>query len=181
MEFEFKIEEDDFLTFQLYNASKSKAIRKTRKRRRSTVSILYITVSFIFLLLQNYPMAFGFFLISVLWFVLYPMYERRKYVRQFKKYVAEHFKESFTKKSKVKVEDGVWYSKNEDKEAQFLIKDISEINEILDYFFIKLKSGYILIIPKREINELVNLTTTLKDSALKHSFIYNKDLEWEWR
>lgn len=179
MEFEFKINEEDFLTFQLYNASKSEKIKKNRKRSRSTISILYLIVTVIFLLLQNYTMAFGFFLISILWFVFYPMYERKKYVRQFKRYVAENFQESFAKISKVQIKDGIWYTKNEDKESQFALGDIGEVNETGGYFFIKLKSGYVLIIPKREINE-GQLRTILKDYALKHTFVYNKELNWEW-
>lgn len=179
MEFEFRINEEDFLTFQLYNASKSAKIRKTRKRSRSTISILYIVVSVIFLLLQNYVMAFGFFLISILWFVIYPMYERKKYLNQFKKYVAEHFKENFSKLSKVRINDGVWNSKNEDKESKFELKDIEMVSEIGSHFFIVLKSGYILIIPKREINER-DLKNLLNESALKYDFVYNKELEWEW-
>ncbi len=181
MEFDFKITEDDFLTFQLFNASRSDKINKDRKRRRSLVPILYIVVSVIFLLLQNYAMAFGFFLISVLWFVFYPMIERRKYINQFKKYIEKNYKDKFFKSSHIILKDDFWHTKDEEKEAKFALKDIKELNEIRDYFFIQLMSGYILIIPKREISNLTELSRLLKEAALKHSFVYNKYMEWEWR
>jgi hypothetical protein len=181
MEFEFKVNEDDFLTYQLFNASRSAKIKKIRRRNRSLVPILYLIVSIMFLLFQNYAMAFGFFLISVLWFVIYPMFERRRYVKQFKKNIAEKFKDKTDKNSKVILQDDIWLTKDEEKEAKFSVNDFKEINEIDSHIYIVLKSGYVLIIPKKEVNNIVELIRMLKELALKHSFVYNKNLEWEWR
>ncbi|MDQ3536126.1 MAG: hypothetical protein M3421_10925, partial [Bacteroidota bacterium] len=181
MEFEFKVNEDDFLTYQLFNASRSAKIKKIRRRNRSLVPILYLIVSIMFLLFQNYAMAFGFFLISVLWFVIYPMFERRRYVKQFKKNIAEKFKDKTDRNSKVILQDDIWLTKDEEKEAKFSVYDFKEINEIDTQIYIVLKSGYVLIIPKKEVNNIVELIRMLKELALKHSFVYNKNLEWEWR
>lgn len=181
MELEFKVHDQDFLTYQLYNATRSESIKKVRKRNRSLISILYLVVCVLFLLMQNYAMAFGFFLISLLWFIVYPKVERKSYIKKFKKHIAEHLKDRSNIHSKVVLKDDVWHSYAGANETQFPFKEIKEINEIDAYYFIKLKSGHSLIIPKREIKQVGELTRLLQEAALKYKFNYFINLKWEWR
>ena len=75
MTIEYTIEEADFLTHQLYIASRSERIKRKRKRSRLLVPIAYLVIGLYFYLQQQQNLGYAFFLIGILWFFFYPLWD----------------------------------------------------------------------------------------------------------
>jgi hypothetical protein len=97
MIFEFTLEKKDFVTFQLYAASKSASIIKSRKRSRMRIPLVYLFLGLTLYLFVNLFYALLFAGVAVLWYFLFPLYLRKRYIRHYQNHADEHYKNRFGK------------------------------------------------------------------------------------
>jgi len=172
--------EDDYLTYQLYTASKNK-----RTKNKRTQSWLIITGAFsIFAVFfkqnNNLFLTYYFVILAVLSLCFYPFYQRYYYKRQYKKYVLDNNANSFGKEVIIDIDADYLQTKSIGSEGKISTSGIAQLNEIGSHYFIKLNSGSSLIIPKKMVDEQLFLAE-LNEIAQKNNIPLNHELNWKWK
>ncbi len=90
---EFEIDKNAYLTHLLFNASKSELIRKKRRKNVLVISLFYLVLG-LFMFYDNKNLsAFLFIIVSVLWYFLYPLREKKRYIKHYTSIVKEKYKD----------------------------------------------------------------------------------------
>jgi hypothetical protein len=113
--------------------------------------------------------------------LLYPSYERKKYIKHYEKHIEENYKNRFGKLESLEFEEKQILSKDYTGEGKLFLSEIEELNEIKDYFFLKFNSGVSLIIPKRGIDNLEQMNQFLNALCSRLNKKHNIDLDWRWK
>jgi hypothetical protein len=181
MQCEYDLNENDFLVFQLYSASKSPIIRKKRIMNKVIVPVVYILLGIPFVFLESYLTAYLFILIGVLWFFLFPLYERQRYVKYYGKYIRENFKERFGRHISITFEKDFIYSRDTLNEGKTSTSEIAGITEIPQLILVKLKTGQSVILPVNKISNIIELRDCLRSMASTLQIKYDPDSQWRWK
>lgn len=177
----YEINENDFLTFQLFTASKSASIIKKRRRAQIRVPIIYLIFVVLLLLVDAYVLAGAFAVIAVLWFLFYPRWESRRYLNHYKTFIKEHYKNRSGRNATMEINDDVILTKENGSEGKLLTIELEEIVEIPTVILMRLKGGQAFVLPKDRINNLEELKSRLKELASYLKIKYSVENEWEWK
>ena len=93
MTIDYKIDEKDFLTHQLFVASKSDRIKRKRKRSKILLPLIYVAFGLLFLFQDKVSLTIIFFIIGLLWFLIYPFFERRHYIKHYTGFIKENYQD----------------------------------------------------------------------------------------
>jgi hypothetical protein len=181
MTIEYTLDKVDFLTFQLYSASKSERIRKIRTRNKMMLPLVYLGISIILYFIESIELAIIIFLSGLLWILIYPFYDRRKYVKHYEKYILEIYKNRLGKPENLKFEGDYVHSSDFTGETKMYLSELEELNEISDYYYLKFNSGVSLIIPKRKVDNIESLDQFLNELATRLGIKHNIELNWRWK
>jgi len=90
MKLEFSLTKDDMLQMQLFMASISEQVNKSRKKTKWRVPVAYAVLGVI--LAVTAEMVFGiiFFAFGILWFFFYPAILAKRYEKMYRKNVDEN-------------------------------------------------------------------------------------------
>ncbi len=178
---EFKITENDFLIHQLYLASISDRIRKKRQRNRIIVPLIYSVVGIIAFSLSNSTTTIICFIIATLWFLFYPMREKRRYSKHYESFIKDSYKERIGRLAVIEFSNDFIVTKDEGSESKILTKEFEAMVELPTIILLKLKGGQSIILPKERIKNIDALIVRLNELAdyLKIEYIMND--KWEWK
>jgi|SRR5690606_10660173 len=180
MQLKYSLDEKDFLEYQLYSASKSKNIIK---QRRTTFIIIFVALSLFFY--NDYAASQSFpyfnFIIYILLLVIYKIYERKRYINHYKKFIDENNKKALGVICTLNFTEKYIIEENNLGESKINYDSITEINEIQNYFFIKLLTGQSLVFPKNKINDMNEFRFKLSEIKDKYNLKENIELNWKWK
>jgi len=175
------LDENDFLIFQLYTASKTPRIKKSRIRNWIWTTVTFACLSYLFFQSKNEFLGIYFLVISGISLTLYPLYSRWRYKRHYLKYIRDTYKNRFGEKSDLEFTADTIGVKNKTGEVKINKSEILEINEIKDYYFIKAKSGETLIVSKTKSDNIENVQQEIKLMVDTFGIKQNIELDWKWR
>lgn len=178
MNIQFKLTNNDFLTYQLYTSSTSKLHQKERLRARLLVPLIYL--GFVVFSIYNDDsliLITVFTLLAVLWFLFYPFYAKWKYKRHFQKHILHHYKNKINKPVGITLEDDEILIKDVTSDTRIKRAEIKEITEISNHFFIKLSTDVSLVIPKH----VVSNKSEFIDYFIQDGVNYVDALNWKWK
>jgi len=175
------LDEQDYLTYQLYTASKTPRIKKARVRSWVFTTLTFVILAFLFYKSDNSFLGHYFLIAAGLSLILFPIYSRWRYKNHYLKYIKETYKNRFGVECSVNINDESISTQDKTGEAKINTSEIEEINEIKDYYFIKSKSGVSLIIPKNKSNNLENIENAIKSLVRNKGITHNIDLDWKWK
>ena len=181
MTIDYKIDENDFLTHQLFIASKSDRIKKKRQRSKVILPLIYVAFGLLFLFQDKVSVAIIFFIIGLLWFFIYPIWERRHYVKHYKGFIKENYKDRLGRNATLEFNNEYILAKENGSESKVLTTELEEICEIPTTIFVKLKGGQSFILPKDRITDFEKVKAELKELANHLKIKYNTDEKWEWK
>lgn len=181
MTIDYKIDENDFLTHQLFVASKSDRIKKKRQRGKVILPLIYFSFGILFYLQDEDTLAIIFFTIGLLWFFIYPIWERRRYINHYTAFVKENYKDRFERTVTLEFNNEYILAKDNGSESKVLTTQLEEICEIPTTIFIRLKGGQSFILPKDKITDFDKVKARLKELAEHLKIKYNTDEKWEWK
>ena len=172
----FTLTEKDHITFQLFEASTNPI--KIKSRRKSFFNLFVLSLLVIcmgYYKNETFLMYYGIFctLIVLCFGNLYLKWRsKRHYIKHVKNYInAEHQEivQVEISNDQIRVLDKV-------SDSNIKISEITLVNEIKEYYFMKLSTGPNLIIPKTisPLNDEVN--TMIK----KHNIAHVIELDWKW-
>ncbi|PIF30131.1 YcxB-like protein [Flavobacterium sp. 9] len=190
MRIEYTLEKIDFLRLHFYAASKS--IILIRKRILSGISILSLILSILLLILGYLDSALVFIVSGIILYFFYPyiikkrsfLYFTKKIEKKTNTIVAKiiekridsNYKNTYGKLINLEFEPDYIVIVNYVGEKRLRIKEISEINEINDYIFIKFSDGTIFILPKERITNKNELNSVLTKIVSDLNVTHNVDL-----
>lgn len=180
MNLQLSLNEKDFLQYQLYNASKSKNINSQRLR---TLIIMIIVFAIMFFYIYNKTNEFNFvvLMIYIALIVIYKIYEKYRYQNHYKKFISENYKNRFGLISNINFNENQIEEKSSLGNSNINYDSINEINEIKDYYFLKLITSQSLILPKNAIPDITEFEKLIENLKNKYDIKHNKELNWKWR
>jgi hypothetical protein len=181
MTIEYFIDENDFLTYHMYAASKSERIQKKRYRNKILVPVVYVLLGLFSYYRSKNIEAIVFIMVAILWFFLYPLWEKRRYVKHYKDYFNENTKEGGDSRASMELDNDFIITKEQGIESKVATTEIVEIIEINTSLFIKLTTGQSFILPKNKIKNIDVLVLKLKELATYLKVKYTIDDKWAWK
>lgn len=181
MTVDYRIDENDFLTHQLFVASKSERIKRKRQRSKIMVPLIYIALGLLFLIQDKVTLTILFFIIGLLWYFVYPIWERRYYIKHYKGFIKENYKDRLGRTATLEFKNEYILAKDNGSESKVFTTELEEIYEIPTAIFVRLKGGQSLILPKDKITNFDKVKSRLKELADYLKINYNTDEKWEWK
>jgi len=146
---EFELYEQDFLEFQLFAASQSKQISKNKLRSWLLVTLMFAALAVVFYFKSGNSMAIYFGIATIAAALLYPKYLAWYYKRHFTTYVKENYSYRFGEEVHIEIDNQTIFCKDKAGEGTINTSEIEKVDETDNHFFVKIKSGVSLIIPKQ--------------------------------
>lgn len=122
---DYYIDENDFLTYQLYTASRSNRLNKARKQRIVIIPLLYIAFGLVLLWMDNVLTSCIFFTLGTLVFSV-PYEEKKRYIKNYKGYIKENYKDRLGKVTKLELSNEFILAKNDEMENKVSTTEIEE-------------------------------------------------------
>ncbi|MFN3022040.1 YcxB family protein [Chryseobacterium sp. TY3] len=180
MELNYSLDENDFLEYQLYTASKSKNI-KLQRRKNLIIMIVIFIAFFIFLYSSTKQFPILPLIGYIVLLIIYKFYETYRYKNHYKKFIKENYKERFGLICKINFDEKQIIEESKLGQSKINYDSLTEINETQNYYFLKLITSHSLIIPKNEIKNIEEFKAKLNDLKLKFGLKENTDLNWKWK
>ncbi|MFM9950219.1 MAG: YcxB family protein [Saprospiraceae bacterium] len=177
----YSLSENDFLTHQLYAASTAERIIKKRQRARLIGPLIYLLLGLYYWFVSSRTAAGFLVILAILWYFIYPIWERNYYVRHYQAYIRENFRDRIGKLLTLTFEDDHLFAKESGMESKIPYSELSSVIEIPATIFLKLKTGEAIVLPKSSIQNLEPLKEKLKalTSALDVPYVLNE--QWRWK
>ena len=180
MNLQYSLNEGDFLDYQLFTASKSKNIKAQRLR---TLIVMIIAFSFMFAFLyfktKEFPFLMLFIYIALIF--IYKIYEKRRYENHYRKFITENYKNRFGLLCNLYFTEKQIEETSSLGSSQINFDSLVEINEVKNYYYLKLITSQSLIIPKDAINDLTEFENLVQVLQTKYNIKRNTELNWKWK
>lgn len=178
MKIEYALSKDDYLLYYLYTASKSKTINKNRVRALYIPPVFYILLG-VFLSFSDKSLTgvviFG--LTSILWIIIYPGYQKKRYKNYYSKYIDEKYAEIIDSPNEIEFYDENILTKNKTGESKIKTTELKKLIQFKNHFIFELNDKNSFILPKTSIDNESEFLSSLK----KYDLEYIDEIQWEWK
>jgi hypothetical protein len=181
MKFEYYVDRNDLLQLFLYSANSSKTVKRARVKNKFIPSAVFLFLCILSVFRAGIYCSFLLFVFAILWFLLYPMYESKRYIRYYQDIITEKYLNSIGKKVVIEFLEDQLYLVEGQSESKIHFSEIVTIEEVSERYFIHLKGSGRFAIPKNKLEQKDGFDKAVKAFALKHSIPQSMDLMWEWR
>lgn len=180
MIFNYSLDQDDYLTYLFYSTSKSKKVQKRRSLNKLILMIMYV-VTGMYLHDRNGPIASAiFFLLCFPLYFLYNTFEKKQYLKHFKKFINHHFIDRIGKEASIELAENNFHVVD-DEDNWYAYEDIESVTETNALIIIQLKSGVAILLPKNKIQNVDALIEKLSQMASLKNIVLNKEPAWKWK
>ena len=178
MKIEYTLKEEDFLEYQLYITSQSKMIQKKRLIARFAVPLMYVLISVGFYFYNNNQNAILICIfLGALWLLIYPFYSKYRYKRFYLNHIKKNYTDKLDHVDALKIgNNNYFYITQQEKEGKIKTTDAEKLIELKNHFFLQIKTGGAIIIPK---NYVLN-TETFKQKIADLNIDYLNETDWRW-
>ena len=118
---------------------------------------------------------------SIITILVFPYYHKWRLKKQYVGFVKENYKNNVGKASNLLFDQEHFTHSNTMGESKINYSSIGKMVEISSHFFLILKTGTELIIPKSAFDTVEAIQTQLKAIASTHEIPYATELEWKWQ
>jgi hypothetical protein len=178
MKIEYTLKEEDFLEYQLYTTSQSKSIQKKRLIAKFAVPCMYLLIGVIFYFYDNNQNAILICIfLAALWLLFYPLYSKYRYKRFYLNHIKKNYKDKLDHVDALKLGNNTYfYVKEQGKEGKVRTTDADKLIELKDHFFLQMKKGGAVIIPKIYVLN----TEAFKQKMVDLNIDYLNETDWRW-
>ena len=173
------LDENDYLTFQLFTASKTPRVKRTRIRSWILTTIVFLCFAYLFYQNDNSFLGNIFLVYAGLSAVLFPFYSRWRYKKHYLKYIRDTYKNRFGETCDIEFTEDSIVIKDRTGELKINKGEIEEINEIQDYYFFRTRTGTTLIVSKSKTTYIENIQGEIV-TLMTHGTKHNIELDWKW-
>ena len=180
MRINYTIKAEDYLKFQLFIASRSKQVKRRRRFALYLIPILYLLLGIIFYFIKDISGFIVFAGFAILWFIFYPIFSRKRYIRFYRKHIEEHYSANFDKEFYIELGEKQLHLKSVDAESKLDYSTIAEINDLGTHLIIHLKAGSAVILPKQNC-DMENIDEFVKVLSQKSEKELTDLTDWVWK
>ncbi|MEP1488546.1 MAG: hypothetical protein ABJK28_08965 [Algibacter sp.] len=174
----YSLTNEDFLEHQLYIASKSKNVIKKRKRTRVIIPLIYLVIALSYFFSKgNYTVSLIFISISIIWYLFYPIRSKKLHIKHYQNHINENYKNRIHVESEIEITNDYIFGKEKTNESKTSIEEVESLIELKTRFFLKLKTGLSLIIPKVVIGDISNF----KNKFIELNINIIDESDWEFK
>lgn len=177
MTIEYKVSEQDFLDFQLYTASQSERINKKKRNGWILLTVGSIAFAIFFYLQQDIILTIYLALVALACGLFYPKYFIWRYKKHYKVHIKENYSKRFGETEFLEIKEDAIFSKDKTGEGKINVSEIEKVDETNKHFFLKISTGFSLIIPKEGIENVDELRTKFLSLGLAVNDMTN----WKWK
>ena len=175
------LEFDDYLTYHLFLASRSDALKKRRLIHWVSVPLLYIVTGIAFVYLNGSEIVRTIFFVTAgIWFLFYPFYSKWAIRRFLLRQVTAKYASLVGQEGVLEIREKNIIVKGKDSSMNLNYSDIKEIIELPEHFLVDLKVGTSLILPKKKI-EADTLDEVIKKISHKTDLQPTVQVVWGWK
>ena len=181
MKLNYQLTEEDYLQFCLFAASQNLTLRDA-KRRILFLLILMFSLGSVWIYFRFHSLFFITFSVTgILYCVFYYFYGYRSvFKRAYKKNVKRLFKEKIGMELSVVSDNELITILSNQTKLEINLTNVDFIEEIADYYFIKLKTSDRIIIPKRIFENGTNSEASLRNFAKQNNITIKQLLDWKF-
>ncbi|MBP9214513.1 MAG: YcxB family protein [Chitinophagaceae bacterium] len=166
---------------QLYIASKNNSVKNQRRKGWFITTLAFSVLGGIFYQDGNKLMMYYFLAASILNLIFYPFYLKKYYKSHYQKFINDNYKNRFEETCTITFKEIHIETFDKTGESKINLTEIDEIIETANYFYLKMKTGGSLIIPKLKIENSPKVKTSLLSLASNLKINYTQELDWKWR
>lgn len=183
MKISYQIKEGDYLTHQLYTASKSNSIKRKRRVFWFIVPFAYGLFGYLSYFDFKQPnIAYVMGGLALFWLIFYPFYSKWNYKRHYTKHINENLKGQFDQVVNMELgNEFVTIRDAKGNNSNITYDSLKEIIELPEHFLIRLATSSSIILPKREFKNIKELQKFLGLIVTRHKTPFKKDVQWKWR
>ena len=181
MKLNYQLTEEDYLQFCLFAASQNLTLRDA-KRRILFLLILMFSLGSVWIYFRHHSLFFITFSVTgILYCIFYYFYGYRSvFKRVYKKNVKRLFKEKIGLEFSVVSDNELITILSNQTKLEINLANVDFIEEIADYYFIKLKTSDRIIIPKRIFKNGTNSEASLRNFANQNNITIKQLLDWKF-
>ncbi len=171
----YKIEKEDLLEFQLYIASKSEVLVKKRRNSRALLVAASTLFAGYFFTSDELIMGIYFSVMVVLFILFYYNYFSWKQKLNYGRFIKANYSSRFGMEETLETFPDKLFVKDKFGEGDVKESELNNIVEIESHFFINLKSGSSLIVPKTQVD-----SKELKKELTRLKTPFVEEFTWLW-
>jgi c-di-AMP phosphodiesterase-like protein len=175
-----QLESEDYLNYQLFVASKSKNIKKKRRFIRILWPVLHLIIALSFFYWDQTAIAIYLLIMSIVWLVFYPKWDRIHYINHYKKFIKENYT-SLSEKAVVEFHPEFIFLSDSKSEGKVNWMKFKEIIETEDNSFLRLDNAQSIVLPKKKLSNWGEIKTFLQSKSAEMGISYTPELDWKWK
>jgi len=168
--------ENDFIIFQLYEASTNPLTRRSRKRGYFILIIMFLLLAIFGYQAGNKFMLYYGLALTALAALFGNVYIKWRHKNHYTKHVKNVYKNSFGEQTEIEILNDLMRAKDKTGSSDTKIDEIEVVDEISSHYFIRVTSGHVLIVPKNN----TALNEEIQTMIEKHKIPHVKQPDWKW-
>lgn len=176
MRLSYTLDENDFLEFNLYTASKSDSFNKKMRRGMIFLLVMILIMSIYLIAYKHYEWLFYPAALIVVVLFFYKKYYKWRLKKSYLKYIQSNHKDQLKKEEILELKPKSVYVKNQLGEGSIGYKDVVRLTEIEHHMMLLLQSGTSIVVPKKEISDLAAFKSFFTDKNIQ----VIEELDWKW-
>lgn len=181
MNLNYALQEDDFLQLHLFSESKNPLIIKQRKKLFALNIIAFGVISCYMYTVDLYCFIVFLFVGLVYNLLSFFYFDKRKYVSFYIKNIKLNFQNKIGVNYNFTTNEKHIIISDPNSETKTNYSSIDLIEEIGNYFFLKVITGERLIIPKRAIKNQTEFDDFINKIKNENNIKIDKELDWKWK
>lgn len=176
----YTLTKDEYLDHLLYTASKTPSVIKKRRNNRLILPVLYLSIAIFGFFIENFALFSSLLLLAILWYLLFPKWENKLYVKQYSKYLDKQLQDNKGELIELKFNRDYISKKRNGQSFTIPYGQIRGWYETSQAVYIGLLDNYTIIIPKKstyQLKEIERIVTSNNENLPIHVV---KDLDWKW-
>lgn len=180
MRVQFSLDPVDFVQYLLFVASHNKRLKSKRIKSWLIVSGCILFVSAL-AYAENKSLAVILLIAGIITLIFYPFYQRSQYRKSYEKHVKDHYRDRFARLASIDIKNDSIEISDSTGESKLYLSEMVSTTETGEYFFLAIRSGGHIIIPKRKIKNIDELKKFLQSFCEQLKIKYIQELNWKWK
>lgn len=182
MKITYELEHSDFLTNQLYLASKSSRIKKKRIKNKLIPALIYVVLGIMcYIKTNNILILSGFMSLGILWLLFFPIWERKHYMQHYQSFIHENYQARFNQIVSLEFGQDYLFFQDDFTEGKIANHSILSIIELKELILLHIGVGQNILLPKAQIADVDQLIMYLKEWAKNLNIEYKNQQSWQFK
>lgn len=171
---------EDYLTFKLYNASRSTRIKVYRFLGWLAFTLFCCVWAYFFYRDNNRILEYVSLAVAVLGFFFYPLFQRDRFKKRYARHVEATRKGDIDTVADLDVTIEHIFITGNVSDIKIKPAELSEIHEIPNYIFLTVRSRQSLMLPTFKLDHNA-LAKEFEAISVKYNVPYYKNLNWKFK